>query len=160
MDQIRCIGGDTALLADTLTEERQQVRTAVHRLKAERRTVARGLAGLNADLRRLATSDEHAPTIADLNDQIGAAERRMTEIDARLAELEAERIDAADVAAAFADFDNVCQTLSPREQARVLHLLVRRVEFNVAESTIEVSFHASGIKALAAESLVETVEAA
>jgi site-specific DNA recombinase len=64
------------------------------------------------------------------------------------------------VAAAFADFDNVWKALSPREQARVLQLLVRRVEFNVAESTIEVSFHATGIKALADESLVETEEAA
>ena len=40
-----------------------------------------------------------------INDQIGTAERRLTVIDVRVAELEAERTDAAEVAAAFADFE-------------------------------------------------------
>jgi site-specific DNA recombinase len=87
--------------------------------------------------------------MADLNDQIGAAERRLSEIDSRLAELRAERIDETDVAAALADFDSVWGALSPREQARVIKLLVERVEFDAAVGAIEVSFHAAGIKALA-----------
>jgi len=150
VDQIRCIGRDSALLGDTLEEARKQVESAMARLTGERRALERGLSRLQAEIRRSAGSDEGATTrMLDLSSQVGAAERRMTEIDARLAELEAERIDASDVTAAFADFDNVWRALSPREQAHVLQLLVRRVDFDAAGGTIEVTFHAAGITALA-----------
>lgn len=164
VDQIRCIGRDPALLGDTLTEARKQVDSAIDRLVAERRTVERGRSRVRAELRRVTAADpagnETADRLVDLNDQAGAAERRLTEIDIRLAELKAERIDAADVAAAFADFDNVWRALSPREQARILQLLVRRVEFDEAEGTIEVSFHATGIAVLAAKNTDDAEEAA
>ena len=77
------------------------------------------------------------------------AERRVVEIDAKLCELRGERVDEADVAAAFADFENVWTALSPREQVRLVNLLVHRVEFDAADSSIEVSFYPSGIKSLA-----------
>jgi site-specific DNA recombinase len=153
IDQLRSIGRDPALLADTLAEARANVDGAIERLTGERRAVERGLARLHAELRRTATDDPAvggtAAHMADLNDQIGAAERRLSEIDSRLAELRAERIDETDVAAALADFDSVWGALSPREQARVIKLLVERVEFDAAVGAIEVSFHAAGIKALA-----------
>ena len=42
----------------------------------------------------------------------------------------------------------IWRTLSPREQAQLVHLLVARVEYDAAGSTIEVAFHPTGIKAL------------
>lgn len=54
-----------------------------------------------------------------------------------------------DVAAAFADFDNIWTALSPREQVRLINLLVNRVDFDAADNSIEVSFYPSGIKAVA-----------
>jgi len=40
--------------------------------------------------------------------------------------------------------------LSPREQLDLLRLLVARVDYDARDSAIEVSFHADGIRALAA----------
>ena len=61
---------------------------------------------------------------------------------------ESEGFDDADVAAAFGDFDSVWNSLSPREQALALSLLVSRVEYDAAESAIEVSFHPTAIRTL------------
>jgi site-specific DNA recombinase len=58
-------------------------------------------------------------------------------------------VDEADVDAAFADFDNVWNALSSREQAQVLALLVARVEFDPKDSTLAISFHPTAIKTLA-----------
>jgi site-specific DNA recombinase len=153
IDQIRCIGRDPALASDTVAEAQKHVDEAIERLAGERRVVERGLARLQADVRRTVA---HGPAVgttaarlADLNDQVIVAEGRITEIDCQVADLQAKRVDAAEVAAALADFDNVWRTLSPREQSRVLQLLVQRVEFDAGEETIEVSFHAAGIKTLA-----------
>ena len=77
------------------------------------------------------------------------AETRLAELTREIEGLESERLDKDDVAAAFADFDNVWGALSPREQAKVLALLVARVEFNAEDSTVAMTFHSSGIRALA-----------
>ena len=150
VDQIRCIGRDPGLLKDTLKAVREQVNAAIDRLRGERRAVERGLSHFQAELIHAMDKADGSTTRRDeLIIQIEAAERRVTEINNRIAVLEIERINSHDVAAAFADFDNVWQTLRPREQARVLHLLVSRVDFDVATSSIEVSFHATGIRTLA-----------
>jgi len=52
--------------------------------------------------------------------------------------------------APLAGFDDVWGALSPREQVDLLRLLVARVDYDARDSTIEVSFHADGIRALAA----------
>ncbi|MGE0759481.1 MAG: hypothetical protein AB7F89_21280 [Pirellulaceae bacterium] len=44
---------------------------------------------------------------------------------------------------------DVWNALSPREQVRVLSLLINRVEFDAADSSIAVTFHPSAIKTLA-----------
>jgi site-specific DNA recombinase len=101
----------------------------------------------------LATSP--APTsattarIADLHDRVARGEQRLAEVRHRVREIEREQIDAGDVAAAFSDFDNVWNALSSREQAHVISLLVSRVEFDVSDSTVAISFYPTAIKVLA-----------
>ena len=164
VDEIRCIGQDPAVLSETLAQARAQTEAAICRLADERRALERALTRLQADLRRAATTEPGAggvaARIADLNDQVRDAEHRVGEIDASVVELRRELVDEADVAVAFADFDGLWATLSPREQARVMQLLIRRVEFDAADGAIEVSFHAAGIKSLADGDAVGAEEAA
>ncbi len=155
VEQIRCIGEDLDLLGETLHQATAQADAAIKRLTAERRMVERGLARCHAEIRRAATSElaTNAATarIADLNDQIRASDHRLAEVDAKVAELQEDVINETDVAAAFTDFDNVWKALSPREQGRLIRLLISRVEFDAADSSIEISFHPSGIKTLATD---------
>jgi site-specific DNA recombinase len=128
VNEIRCIGRDPAVIADTLAEATKQVNAEIERLAAERRAVERGLVRLYAEVRRLAgtgVSNDQPGGLDAANEQIGMAERRLTEIDCRVAELRAERLDASDVATALADFDNVWAALSPREQARLTDTIWR-----------------------------------
>ena len=153
VDQIRCIGQDPDLLGETLRQARSQAEEAIERLTAERRIIDRGIARCHAEIRRTATSEPATTAatarIADLTDQVGQSARRLTEVEGQIAELRRDLMTEADVAAAFTDFDNVWTALSPREQVRLINLLVHRVEFDAADSSIEVSFYPSGIKALA-----------
>jgi site-specific DNA recombinase len=87
--------------------------------------------------------------IAELHERVSRAEQQLTKVRNQSGEIERQQIDADDVAAAFADFDNVWNALSSREQALVISLLIARIEFDVTDSTISISFHPSAIKALA-----------
>jgi len=60
-------------------------------------------------------------------------------------------VDEREVARALALFDPVWETLSPREQARVIRLLVQRVDYDGERQTVSVTFHPAGVKTLADE---------
>ena len=48
-------------------------------------------------------------------------------------------------------FDPIWETLTPGEQARVIELLVEKVEYDGRDGQVTVTFHPTGIKALADE---------
>jgi site-specific DNA recombinase len=52
---------------------------------------------------------------------------------------------------ALSAFDPVWETLTPNEQARVIELLVEKVEYDGRDGNVAVTVHPTGIKALADE---------
>jgi hypothetical protein len=134
------------------------VATQTERLAVERQGVERGLARAYAEIRRLASTHTTSPAasgqIARLNDEVREAERRLKEIATETEELAQEVVNETDLTAAFADFDNVWRTLSPREQAQLVHMLVVRfVEDRRLEVPLELldpgSLQARGLEHLA-----------
>jgi site-specific DNA recombinase len=154
VDQIKRVGNDPAVLEGTLRKMRQQQEKAVAALKAEQRATDRELARHHLALRKLAGAP-NADRLAQVNDDIQRVERKVTELRHRATRLEHEHIDPAAVRSALASFAPVWEQLAPKEQARVIQLLVERVDYDGKAGTIAVTFHASGIKALANEQLHE-----
>ena len=153
VDQIRCIAHDDDLRTEVLRQARATADDELAELTTQQRQLERQLGRDHAEISRLAVAPEPSSAttarIADLHDRVARGEQRLSQIRARTGEVRRQQIDAADVAAAFADFDNVWNALSSREQSQVIALLVARVEFDVTDSTIAISFHPSAIKALA-----------
>jgi site-specific DNA recombinase len=56
-----------------------------------------------------------------------------------------------EAARALSAFDPVWGTLTPHERARVVGLLVERVEYDGGSGKVTVAFHPTGIKTLADE---------
>ena len=59
------------------------------------------------------------------------------------------RVDVGVVKAALADLEPVWAELFPKEQARVLELLVQEVRVNVPQGRMEIDFRPGGPKAVA-----------
>jgi site-specific DNA recombinase len=147
IDQIRCIGRDPDLVTETIEQVQQQSRERTEELRVEERVIARELRRHHAAL-----EDAREPGhLAELHERIGEAEQRLTCIRDELASIEAETISEEDVRAALADFDVVWAALSPKEQRRIIQLLVERVEYDGQMSTVSITFHPTGIKALAGQ---------
>ena len=100
---------------------------------------------------RLATNGTATDRMADLQDRIRAAEQRATEVREQIIVLSRELVDAREVAQACSLFDPVWETLTAREQARILHLLIQRVDYDGDNGSVSVTFHPTGIKTLAEE---------
>jgi len=155
IDQIKSIGRDTNLLVETLKESRSQREKAIKELEAEKRSLERQLKRFNGDLRELAAKAAGdgitIDRLADLQDRIRTAERRATQVRQKIITLSRELVDTREVAQACSLFDPVWETLTPREQARVLHLLIERVDYDGEQGNISITFHPTGIKTLADE---------
>ncbi len=64
-----------------------------------------------------------------------------------------------EVADALRDFDPLWEQLSTREQARVLELLIERMDYDGEEGPVSVTFRPTGFRELAEEFKLEEVAA-
>ncbi len=155
VDQLRTIGEDRTLVAETLRHVREQGGKRLAELEAEKRALERKLKLHNDDLRRLVEKlgrdGTAADRMADVQERIRTAEQRATQVREELIALGRELLDEKEAAKVLALFDPVWDTLSPREQARVIRLLVERVDYDGDKGTVSVTFHPAGIRTLAEE---------
>jgi site-specific DNA recombinase len=153
MEQIKTVGGDPAVLHETLVQIARQSQDGIGHRNAEREIVQRQPRDDNKELRRLSTpvpSDEADMTrLAEVQERIRLAERRLTEINLEVQRLRNRIVDQNDVATALTAFEPVWEMLSPREKARVLGLLVERVDYDGKEGSVAITFRSTGIRDLA-----------
>ena len=159
LEQVREMVNDPAWVADTLAEAGRELERRRERLVGEQRSLQRAVRQYAKQIEDLVTQEDGPDSavgqVADLNDQIRDAERRLRTVDEELAGVQGQEVSHADVAAALGDLGRTWETLSHRERARVVQLLVDRVDYDVSDSTIEVVFHAEGIAALATDPAME-----
>ncbi len=106
------------------------------------------------DFARMMETFEDSPSsqrLAELQERIQCEEQRLTEIREESLRLRTGLIREEDVVAALKEFDSLWQSLSTREQARVLHLLIERVDYDGEDGTVSVTFRPTGIRKLAQE---------
>jgi site-specific DNA recombinase len=154
VEQIKGIGRDPAVIAETVRQVRQQTEAGIERLEQERSALRRQLRDDHTRLQAAAAMTDHVERVsrlADVQQCLRAAERRLTEIDNELISFRGELVDEVEVARALAEFDQLWETLAPREQARVLELLVERVEYDGQRGSVSLTFHHCGVKMLTQE---------
>jgi site-specific DNA recombinase len=157
VQQIRGIGHDPALRDATFAAACAQGHARVEELASERHALERCVVRCNAEIRTLVTaganngSTPDITRLADLQERIRLAEQRSSEINAEIGTLDGERVSQAEVESALAVFDPLWESLTSREQARIVQLLVQQVDYDGAEGQVSITFHPSGIKTLADE---------
>jgi len=154
--QIKSVGRGPELIAETVRQAHGQALKQIELLGREERWLERDLVDRHHNLQEtvkapIAEADSGLATarLADLQEQIASAERRLTEVRNEVQHLRRDIIDEADVARAVAEFDPIWEALSTHEQARLLHLLIKRIDYDGRDGMISITFHSGGIKTLA-----------
>jgi site-specific DNA recombinase len=155
--QIRRIGKDSALREATFAAACTQGKARVEELSSERRCLERDIERWHTEIHTLVAGGVHDGStpdlsqLADVQERIRHAEQRSAEINAEIRALDGEGVSEDEVRSALSVFDPLWQSLTPREQARTVQLLVQRVDYDGAEGRVSITFHPSGIKTLADE---------
>jgi len=157
VEQIRCIGKDPAMLAETLTRAGDQGRSRLDELERERRGLERNLSRWNEEVLKLTVNgpvgqnDPATSTLADLHERLRIGELRASELREQIFALGRKQVTREEVALALSAFDPVWVSLTPQEQARLVQLLVERIEYDGGRGKIAITFQPTGIKTLAQE---------
>jgi site-specific DNA recombinase len=157
VDRIKCVGKDPTLLQATVAEACEQDEARLAELEAERRIIDRDLARLQGEERQLARplagpDDEDAlARLAEVQERVRQAEARLGRVREQTAALRREWLDEEDLALVLSAFDPVWESLTPLEQARIVQLLIARVDYDGAKGKIAITFQATGIQTLADE---------
>jgi site-specific DNA recombinase len=166
IEQIRCIGKDPALWAETFAAARAQGKARLEELATTHRGLDRDLQRWNGEIHALVTAGANTgdpldiPRLADLHERVRHADRRLAELDAEMNALGGQQLAEVEVEQALSSFDAVWDSLTPREQGRIVQLLVQRVDFDGATNQLSITFHTSGIQTLANELAERSKESA
>src|SRR5262249_14005846 len=147
--RIRHVGQNPSLLQQTLAEARRQSDARFLELDAERRGLERETANLHREARKLARQtgkrdDGGAIQLTELRERMAGVETRLNLVKDQAAAIRREQIDEADSAATLAAFDPLWAALTPAERARVVQLLVERVEYDGEKGKVRVTFSPTG----------------
>jgi len=153
IDQVRAIGRDQNLVAETIREAQVLGSKKTEDLKAEQKALERQLERDSSALRELvkqvARDPRAADEMADLQYRIRTAEQRATQVREELIALGRDLLDENETARVLKLFDPIWDSLAPREQARVIRLVVEQVNYDGRTGTVSITFHQTGIRTLA-----------
>ena len=136
------------MLDRTIRQMREQTEGAVADEQAELKAHERELARHVTALKKAVTDPDQ---VAVLQEKIEAAQKKVTVANEEIQRLQRQIVDPAEVTMALSAFDPVWEQLSPKEQGRLIHLLVERVDYDGAKGTVSITFRPGGIKTLAKE---------
>jgi site-specific DNA recombinase len=158
IDQVRCIGRDPAVLPAVLSQAREQTEATAQELAAEQRGLEKDLAGWHCEVQHLTPQIRPGQDnglaiarLADLQERIRLLEERLHEVGSQIRAAQQHRLDEGEATRALALVDPVWEILAPREQARLIDLLVRQVTYDGARGKVRIAFHETGIQTLARE---------
>jgi site-specific DNA recombinase len=149
--EIRAIGRDPALVAATLAESRRLASEGIKRLKAERAALERQRRVDEAEQGQLAATggeNGHLVRLVCVQERISDADRRLCEVEDELAQIVAFEITEEHVAAAVGEFDAVWGSLAPKEQARILALMIDQIDHDGKTGNVAITFRPTGLKSL------------
>jgi site-specific DNA recombinase len=98
--------------------------------------------------------------LADWQESLQRAEHRHTIVNAKITALQAQKLTREEVVSALTSFEPIWESLTVREQARIVQLIVKQIDYDGATGRVTITFHPDGIKTIAKENRPELAEAA
>lgn len=148
IDQIRSLGTDDALMADSVRGAQDRLRMRVAELEIDFEQINRQLVVARGELKNIIDSGTErngsAARASGLREEVRELTAQQRSLNARIVAMRDRLFDEDELAGALEAFDPMWQALKTNERVRLVQLLVRQVEYDAESETISVTFHAAG----------------
>jgi site-specific DNA recombinase len=154
VDRIRAIGRDPELVTRTAEEAETLLTARKAELAGEARRIRKELEQAHAALRSQMAAVPGDRKVrrrvqgAATEEGIRDLEDRLAPVQEELEGVEKLRIDPDDLRTALAAFDPVWEQLTSPEQARVVQLLIERIDYDGGTGRLDITFRPAGVRTL------------
>ncbi len=152
VDEIRGLARDESLLKQVLEEAQAAITAELEELRQTQDDLVQQRKRHHGELQKLASQRlpcaDATNRMAVLHEQLLDIDQRLPDVTDRIAELKTQAISNEEARAVFGRFDDLWNNLIPREQARLLNLLIERVEYDGKLGTVSVTFRPTSIRTL------------
>lgn len=167
VDKIRHVGHDAALVDEVVEQAKIQSERELGTLVAERDGLVKELEYWNEAIRIAAPTikpgdpkSTSLEQLADWHESLHRAEHRHMIVASKLQALQAQTLIRDDVVNALTSFEPIWESLTVREQSRIVQLIVKQVDYDGSSGRVTITFHPDGIKTIVMEKRPELHEAA
>ena len=151
--QIRSLGTDPEFVQNVLDQIDSVDMDELAGLREQERIAEREIRQCETEIRQLSTKSNGDAKGQDTGQRLAGTEDRMRSATEQLSAIRGEisdrdhgPVDHEIVRQALEEFNPVWNALSPREQERVMNLLVQRVDYNGESGQVEITFEPNGFE--------------
>ncbi len=151
VEEIRNICQDETLIREIVQQSHSAHKAEITEYTKQYKLAKKELAKRQRELDSLRLAVHQPDTAARidaLQEQVKQMELKAADLLAHITEIKGTVLDAEELAGACRKFNPVWDTLTSKEQWRILKLLLERVEFDAGDSSISLCFHPVGVKLL------------
>jgi len=158
VDKIRHIGQDSAFVEEVVEQAMIQSDRELRALLAELDELVKELKYWNEAICVAAPKIKPGSSeaisleqLADWQESLRRAEHRHAIVNAKLTALQTQTLTRADVVNALNSFEPIWESLTVREQSRIVQLIVKQIDYDGATGRVTITFHPDGINTIAME---------
>jgi site-specific DNA recombinase len=142
VQQIKGVGLDPALIAETAAQARAQLAAKRAELENDRRLAEHEVRQFEDEMERIAGANGagSGARLAEIAQRRAAAQERVRALSIEIEALSGQEIDDEDLAGTLAEFEPVWGSLTTRERAEALRLLVEHIDYDGESGDLEITF--------------------
>jgi site-specific DNA recombinase len=154
------------LVQEVVTGVAGKMQAQLKQLDDERLALGRDTARWNSEIRKTSTlirpheTDSPAITkLADLQERVAHNERRLKDVLSEIKQIGNSLISQQDVETALTSFDPIWESMTLRDQIRLIQVVVKQVDYDGETGRVTITFHPLGIKRRAPHATRDLAEA-
>ncbi|HCD34629.1 MAG TPA: resolvase [Phycisphaerales bacterium] len=155
VEQIKNLGQDQDILHDALCTTQAHLQDEITKHEKQRTDVEKTIKQLSGQIGELSARagyDERATRQLDqLQSRIHEQQEIIQEINAQIVAIRHRMLNPDELTGAIESFHPVWETMSPADKAKLVHLLIERIEYDGKDETIALTYPAAGISTLSPE---------
>ena len=145
--QIRSLGADPGFVHNVVEQIGEVATDELDGLRDQERIAEREIRQCETEIRQMsAKGPDSTERLAAAHERMRMATEQLSAIQQEIRDRDIEPPDREVIEHALREFDPIWNALSPREQERVLKLLVQRVDYNGASGQVDIMFEPDGFE--------------
>jgi len=166
IEQIKKIGYALELIQDVVTSVAEKMMGQLKQLEDERLALGRDTARWNSEIRKttalIRPNKTDSPTtakLADLQERVAHNERRLNTVLSEIKKISNNLLTQQDVETAMTTFDPIWESMTLRDQIRLVQVVVKQVDYDGETGRVTITFSPIGIKKRAEHATKDLEEA-